>query len=210
MADRNGWAYGFQTRSGEWLTVVGSAYEAPKLRPSREDAEAALSLTKLHTWKRTEGEQLVTAHVTETWHSGMTGPRPYAYRITAGTAQPAAALTGTTDGRWFLALLQEGEEAVDRLRKAMAGELPLEGLDEQLLTGGGARWTAAAPDGTPWDLRWFLDGRCLVATTGTPPRVGHRAKAPNIQAARLEAVRISHLIASDDADPVDGEGSDLD
>jgi hypothetical protein len=111
------------------------------------------------------------------------------------------ALTDTGEGRWLLALLQEGEEAVDRLRKAMAGELPLEGLGEQLLTGGGARWTVADPDGTPWDLRWFLDGRCLVATTGTPPRVGHRVKAPSIQAARLEAVRISHLIATSSEGP---------
>jgi len=88
MTTGSGWAYGF--REGEWLTIVGSACEAPGLRPSREDAEAALSLTRLHTWKRAEGEQLVTAHVTETRHSGV-GGRGMAYRITAGTALPAKA-----------------------------------------------------------------------------------------------------------------------
>ena len=90
MANRSGWAYGFQQHSGEWLTIAGSAHTAPGLRPSREDAEAALSLTKLHTWKRAEGEQLVTAHVTETRHSGV-GGRGMAYRITTGTALPAKA-----------------------------------------------------------------------------------------------------------------------
>jgi len=104
------------------------------------------------------------------------------------------ALKDTAEGRWFLALLLEGEESVERLRKAMAGELPLEGLGEQLLASA-ACWTAKAPDGTAWDLRWFRDGRTLTATTGTPLRVGFRVKARSIQVARQQAVRIAHLIA---------------
>jgi hypothetical protein len=92
MANRSGWAYGFQKRDGEWLTIVGSAYQAPRLLPSRDDAEAALGQTKLDTWNLSEGLQLVTAHVTGTWHASLTGlRRPYAYRITAGTAQPTKA-----------------------------------------------------------------------------------------------------------------------
>jgi hypothetical protein len=33
------------------------------------------------------GRGLTVAHVTEVWHPGMTGPRPYAYRITPGTCE---------------------------------------------------------------------------------------------------------------------------
>lgn len=77
---------------------------------------------------------------------------------------------------------------------AMAGELPLESLHEWILASA-VCWTAKAPDGAAYDLRWFRDGRILIAVTGEPRQVGFRAKASTIQAARLHAVRIAGLIA---------------
>lgn len=77
-ADRSGWTYG-EAGGGEWLTVYGSAYQAPVLHPSREAAAGALAASPL------AARGLAVAHVTEVWHPGVTGPRPYAYQITPGT-----------------------------------------------------------------------------------------------------------------------------
>ena len=79
------------------------------------------------------------------------------------------------------------------LRAEMAGELPLEHLNEWQLASA-VCWTAKAPDGAAYDLRWFRDGRILIAVTGTPWQVGFRVKAATIQQARLQAVRIAGLI----------------
>lgn len=86
MANRSGWAYGFTYRDSEWLTIVGSAHTAPPLRESADDAEKALGETQLHTWKLHAGDALTVAHVTETWHSGVTG-NGMAYRITPGSVR---------------------------------------------------------------------------------------------------------------------------
>ena len=87
MADRSGWAYG-AVAGEQWLTIYGSAYERPVLHPTCELAAEALEAGSL------QGAGLSVAHVTEVWHAGMTGPRPYAYRITPGTCQPPAGQDG--------------------------------------------------------------------------------------------------------------------
>jgi hypothetical protein len=74
------------------------------------------------------------------------------------------------------------------------GEKPLDSLNEWALASA-VCWTAKAPDGAAYDLRWFRDGRILIAVTGEDRQVGFRAKAATIQAARLQAVRIANLIA---------------
>jgi len=74
------------------------------------------------------------------------------------------------------------------------GDKPLERLNEWVLASA-VCWTAMAPDGAAYDLRWFRDGRILIAVTGQPRQVGFRAKARTIQEARLQAVRIAALIA---------------
>jgi hypothetical protein len=89
-ADRSGWAYG-EAEGGEWLTIYGSAHTAPVLYPSREAAAGALAASPL------AGRGLTVAHVTEVRHPGMTGPRPYAYRITPGTCEnPEAGAYGAS------------------------------------------------------------------------------------------------------------------
>jgi hypothetical protein len=65
---RPGWTY-------------GSALQPPVLYPSREAAAGALAASPL------AASGLSIAHVTEVWHPGMTGPRPYAYQITPGTCE---------------------------------------------------------------------------------------------------------------------------
>lgn len=87
-----------------------------------------------------------------------------------------------------------GGQSVERIRKAMAGELPLEGMGERIHPTF-ANWTAKASDGTAWDLRWFKDGLILIGATTAHRRVGFRAEARTIQQARLQAVRIANLIA---------------
>lgn len=86
MPSRSGWAYGFTRNAGDWLAVVGSAHTAPPLRAGREEAEAALAATILPAWNLHKGEALVTAHVTEAWHGGVSG-NGMAYRITPGSVR---------------------------------------------------------------------------------------------------------------------------
>jgi len=86
-----------------------------------------------------------------------------------------------------------GDTSAERIRQAMTGDLPLEHLNEWALASA-VCWTAKAPDGAAYDLRWFRDGRVLIAVTGTPRQVGFRVKAATIQQARLQAVRIADLI----------------
>ena len=87
MANRSGWAYGDR---GVWnvgehkgdlsryLTILGSAYTAPKLYGTQAEAEAALDKTGMRAAKHLN---MVVVHVTEVAHGGVTG-RGYAYPIT--------------------------------------------------------------------------------------------------------------------------------
>ena len=78
---RSGWAYGDRMESdgkpSEWLTIIGSAIEIPKLYDTQEQAERALDSTRLRSAKHMN---IVVAHVTEVWHPGVSSG--YAYRIT--------------------------------------------------------------------------------------------------------------------------------
>lgn len=112
------------------------------------------------------------------WPDGGTyANRDGATRLDADEASATARAIG---GRWR--------------RASEPGELPLASLGETFLASA-VCWAATAPDGTPWDLRWFRDGLILIAAAGVPLQVGFRAKAPTIQQARLHAVRIANLIA---------------
>ena len=87
MKNRSGWAFGDR---GVWnvgehkgdlsryLTILGSAYDAPELYGTQAEAESALSR---HPLANSPHMNMVVAHVTEVPHSGVTGPG-YAYPIT--------------------------------------------------------------------------------------------------------------------------------
>lgn len=70
--------------SSEWLTILGSAYEAPELAAAPGDA-------RLPKAEAPEWGEWVLAEVEEVWHGGVTGPRPYAYRDPPGRGPPAVA-----------------------------------------------------------------------------------------------------------------------
>ena len=86
-AQRKGWAFGDR---GVWsvgehkgdlsryLTILGSAHQAPKLYATEEEARAALAR---HPLANSKHLNMVVAHVTEVPHPGVTG-RGYAYPIT--------------------------------------------------------------------------------------------------------------------------------
>ena len=86
MKDRAGWAFGDR---GVWnvgehkgdlsryLTILGSAYTAPKLYAPQDEAEAALDKAGM---RHAAHMNMVVAHVTEVPHGGVTG-RGYAYPI---------------------------------------------------------------------------------------------------------------------------------
>ena len=80
--NRSGWAYGDRGMTdgqpSRWLTILGSAYEAPKLYADRAQAERALDERSIRHAKHMNIE---VQHVTEVRHPGVTG-RGYAYRIT--------------------------------------------------------------------------------------------------------------------------------
>jgi D-serine deaminase-like pyridoxal phosphate-dependent protein len=71
QANRRGWARGrvIGERS-DWLTITGSAIEAPTLHETAEDAAA--------TPVRLGG---TVAYVEEQWQPGVTGVRQWAYKI---------------------------------------------------------------------------------------------------------------------------------
>lgn len=63
MTNRSGWAYGERIPAGsEWLTILGSHYEWPQLRTTREDAQGALEASPQYTNPHLS---LEVAHVTE-------------------------------------------------------------------------------------------------------------------------------------------------
>ena len=86
--NRSGWAFGDR---GVWnvaphkgdlsryLTILGSAYTAPKLYATQEEAEKALDARP--GLRAAKHMNIVVAHVTEVPHGGVTG-RGYAYPIT--------------------------------------------------------------------------------------------------------------------------------
>jgi len=83
MTNRSGWAFGDRGEHNgapsRYLTILGSAHEAPALYGTREEAEAALDgkpKLKAAAWLN-----MTVAHVTEVRHGGVTG-RGYAYPIT--------------------------------------------------------------------------------------------------------------------------------
>jgi hypothetical protein len=82
MKNRSGWAFGDHgTHDGgpsAYLTILGSAYTAPELYGTREEAEEALGR---HPLRNSPHMNMTVAHVTETPHGGVTG-RGYAYPIT--------------------------------------------------------------------------------------------------------------------------------
>jgi hypothetical protein len=81
-----------------------------------------------------------------------------------------------------------------RLRADMAGESPLEGLDEHLIPEG-AHWTPEGPHGELWVIRWYASVG-IVAATGYPRGSGEfNDEAADLPAARREALRIAGLIA---------------
>lgn len=93
MTERSGWAYGQFIGSRDWLTIPGSAYRAPVLHASQEQAQAALDAAGYTGAMR---DHTVTAYVTEVWHGGVSG-RGYAYKITeAGAGEQVT--PGTTEG----------------------------------------------------------------------------------------------------------------
>ena len=75
---RSGWAYGEFIGSREWLTILGSAYEAPVFHPTRDAAERALDESGLRDRPHLN---MTVAHVTEAPHGGVSG-RGYASRVT--------------------------------------------------------------------------------------------------------------------------------
>jgi hypothetical protein len=103
------------------------------------------------------------------------------------------------DGYQILAdgfVIQVGDDAavIARLRAAMAGETPLEGLDEALIFDG-AHWTAEGPNGALWVIRWHSGTGTVTAWRGARGRVSFRGTAADLPAARREALRIAKAIS---------------
>lgn len=91
-------------------------------------------------------------------------------------------------------LFAANDESLARLRSLMAGESPLEVLDEHL-TEDGAHWTPEGPHGELWVIRWYA-AVGIVAATGYPRGSGEfNGQAADLRAARREALRIAGLIA---------------
>lgn len=86
------------------------------------------------------------------------------------------------------------DEALARLRAAMAGETPLEGLDEQIRHDG-AEWIAVSPGGRLWVIRWFSGTGNVAGIDGNSYVTRFRGTAADLPAARREAARIAALIA---------------
>lgn len=77
---------------------------------------------------------------------------------------------------------------------AMAGESPLEQLDEYLIPEG-AHWTPEGPQGQLWVIRWYSD-MGIVEAQGYPHGSGEfSGHAADLPAARREALRIARMIA---------------
>jgi hypothetical protein len=96
--------------------------------------------------------------------------------LTADEARTTAQATG---GKW---------------RAAGNGETPLDGLDETLIHDG-AHWTAEGPRGALWVVRWHSGTGTVTAWKSPVGRIGFRAAAGDLPAARREAARIAALIA---------------
>jgi hypothetical protein len=104
-------------------------------------------------------------------------------------------ITDPLTGHSLRAFDTEGwQEGLDRLRAAMAGEAPLDGLDETLVHDG-AHWTAEGPRGALWVIRWSSAVSNVTAWKFPRGRTGFRAAAADLPAARREAARIAALIA---------------
>ena len=85
--NRSGWAFGDRGVWGvgehkgdlsRYLTILGSAHQAPRLYATQAEAEAALDKSGMRHAKHLN---MTVAHVTEVPHAGVTG-RGYAYPIT--------------------------------------------------------------------------------------------------------------------------------
>jgi|SRR5579859_53804 len=91
--------------------------------------------------------------------------------------------------------MTDDAETITRLRAAMAGETPLEQLDEHLIPEG-AHWTPEGPHGELWAVRWY-SATGIVEARGYPHGSGEfHGKAADLQAARREALRIAGLISN--------------
>lgn len=91
-------------------------------------------------------------------------------------------------------LFSPNDESLARLRSLMAGESPLEVLDEHLIDDG-AHWTPEGPQGQLWVIRWYWD-MGIVEAQGYPHGSGEfSGHAADLPEARREALRIAGLIA---------------
>jgi hypothetical protein len=97
------------------------------------------------------------------------------------TEAEAKATARAIGGRWRRAAGPSGDDQqeLDRLRAAMAGETPLEGLGETVVHDG-AHWTAEGPRGALWIIRWFgSSGTGAVAAWKHPLRVSEHERSPS-------------------------------
>ncbi len=84
VAAREGWAWGM-TDSGEWLTILGSAWDTPPLAPTADQAQRPPALDA--EWRR---DRATLARVREMWHPGVSGSG-LAYLIIERAPAPAPA-----------------------------------------------------------------------------------------------------------------------
>lgn len=91
--------------------------------------------------------------------------------------------------------MEFNDTAIARFRSLMAGEVPLEVLDEHLIPEG-AHWTPEGPHGELWAVRWYWD-MGIVEAQGYPRGSGEfSGHAADLPAARREALRIAGLISN--------------
>ena len=91
--------------------------------------------------------------------------------------------------------MTDDDTVITRLRAAMAGLTPLEGLDENLIHDG-AHWTAEGPKGELWVIRWHSGaGSAWAARRAQPGRIHFPCEAADLPAARREAARIAKAIS---------------
>jgi hypothetical protein len=109
------------------------------------------------------------------------------------TEDEAKATAPAIGGTWHRAV-PPADETLARLRAAMAGETPLEGLDEQIRHDG-AEWIAVSPGGRLWVIRWFSGTGNVAGIDGNSYVTRFRGTAADLPAARREAARIAALIA---------------
>jgi hypothetical protein len=104
-------------------------------------------------------------------------------------------LNETREGRALARLLAGHDDAtIARLRAAMAGEAPLEGLDEQIRHDG-AEWITESPGGRLWVIRWFSGSGNVAGIDSDSYVTRFRGTATDLPAARREALRMAGMIA---------------